>query len=60
MSSDPHSVQNHLESLKLKHSALEDKIRAEDLRPMPDTDILHRLKAEKLHLKEEIEKLVME
>ena len=56
MSSDSHSMQNHIDSLKAKHSALEHRIREEDHRPMPDADTLHRLKTEKLHLKEEIEK----
>lgn len=59
MSSDSHSLHNHIESLKTKHSALEDKIRDQDQRPMPDADVLHRLKTEKLHIKEEIEKLVV-
>jgi hypothetical protein len=51
------SVQGHIEALKTKHSHLDALITAEDLRPRPDADALHRLKVEKLHLKEELDRL---
>ncbi len=51
------SVQSRLESLKFRHAALQSRISAEDQRPKPDSEELTRLKAEKLRLKDEIERL---
>lgn len=51
------SLQSHLESLKARHAELELRIAEEDQRPRPDADVISRLKREKLHLKEEIERL---
>jgi hypothetical protein len=51
------SQQARIESLKLRHAALKAQIAAEDQRPRPDADELTRLKVEKLHVKEEIERL---
>jgi hypothetical protein len=51
------TLQSRLESLKERHAALEMRIADEDQRPMPDTETLKRLKIEKLHVKEEIERL---
>ncbi len=51
------SLQTHLENLKERHAALDARILEEDQRPRPDTDTLTRLKVEKLHVKEEIERL---
>jgi len=51
------SLQTRLESLKERHAALDARILDEDQRPRPDTDMLTRLKVEKLHVKEEIERL---
>jgi hypothetical protein len=51
------SQQARLEALKEKHTALEARILDEDQRPRPDTETLTRLKIEKLHVKEEIERL---
>ena len=51
------SLQARLESLRERHAALEDRISDEDRRPRPDSDVLTRLKIEKLHVKEEIERL---
>jgi hypothetical protein len=51
------SLQSHLESLKARHAELEARIEEEDQRPKPDADVMSRLKREKLHLKEEIERL---
>lgn len=46
-----------LDALKERHATLEQLILDEDQRPRPDSDLLARLKVEKLHLKDEIEKL---
>jgi hypothetical protein len=51
------SLQSRIESLKLRHASLEARIIDEDQRPQPDTDTLARLKVEKLHVKEEMERL---
>ncbi|WP_084149064.1 YdcH family protein [Terasakiella pusilla] len=48
------SVQDRIESLKVKHEQLEHKISAEELRPQPDDDLIHTLKRQKLKLKDEI------
>jgi hypothetical protein len=47
----------HLDSLKERHAALDARIVDEDQRPQPDPATLTRLKVEKLHIKEEIERL---
>jgi len=47
-----------LETLKERHAALEQQILDEDQRPRPDADLLARWKVEKLHLKDEMEKLL--
>ena len=44
----------HIESLRLKHSHLEDLIFEENKRPHPDDILLHELKTKKLKVKEEI------
>jgi hypothetical protein len=51
------NLQSHLDALKGRHATLESKIAAEDSRPRPDDTALMRLKVEKLHLKEEMERL---
>ena len=51
------SLQSRIESLKGRHAVLETRIADEDHRPRPDGDALQRLKVEKLHLKEEMERL---
>lgn len=51
------SMQARLESLKDRHAALEARISDEDQRPRPDSTTLNRLKLEKLHVKEEMERL---
>jgi hypothetical protein len=51
------TLQTRLDSLKERHAALELRIADEDQRPMPDSETLKRLKIEKLHVKEEIERL---
>ena len=51
------TLQTRLDSLKERHAALETRIADEDQRPKPDSEILTRLKIEKLHIKEEMERL---
>jgi hypothetical protein len=51
------SQQARLDALKERHAALEARILDEDQRPRPDTELLTRLKIEKLHVKEEMERL---
>ena len=51
------SLQSRIESLKGRHAVLETRIADEDHRPRPNSDALQRLKVEKLHLKEEMERL---
>jgi hypothetical protein len=46
-----------LSTLETRHAALERRITDEGQRPAPDTSELHRLKLEKLRLKEEMERL---
>jgi len=51
------SLQSRLTSLKDRHTSLEMRIADEDQRPRPNDSELTRLKVEKLHLKEEMERL---
>ena len=46
--------QAHVSALEAKHAGLEARIAEESQRPMPDEVELHRLKKEKLRIKEEI------
>jgi hypothetical protein len=48
------SVEDHIQSLKSKHAALEAEIEEESQRPRPDEIRLHELKREKLRIKDEI------
>ncbi|MBN9510024.1 MAG: DUF465 domain-containing protein [Alphaproteobacteria bacterium] len=51
------TLQTRLDSLRLRHAELETRLADEDSRPRPDTDVVLRLKLEKLRLKEEMERL---
>jgi hypothetical protein len=53
------NLQSRIESLKTRHADLESRIADEDHRPRPDTEVMTRLKLEKLRLKEELERLRM-
>jgi hypothetical protein len=53
----PMSYSTRLDALKQRHASLDSRIQDEDHRPRPDSDTLMRLKLEKLHLKEEMEKV---
>lgn len=48
----------HVDALASKHAALQVQIDAEERRPQPDDVTLHRLKKEKLRLKDEMLGLV--
>ena len=43
---------NHLSALRTKHAELEQKLDQEENRPSPDTNVIHNLKKQKLHLKD--------
>ena len=44
----------HVDAMASKHAALHTMIAEEEHRPHPDMDLLHRLKKEKLRLKDEL------
>jgi hypothetical protein len=51
------SLPGRIEALEARHRSLEDRIAAESHRPSPDATELARLKAEKLKLRDELERL---
>lgn len=51
------SLESRLATLRNRHAMLDEKIRVEQGRPLPDTQTLSRMKLDKLHLKEEIDRL---
>ena len=51
------SHEGRIDSLKSRHAAIDAQVEAEKLRPKPDETLLHKLKVEKLPVKEELEKL---
>jgi hypothetical protein len=53
------SLLEHVGSLRVKKSQIEDLIEQEQHRPLPDQSILTRLKREKLKIKEQINRLDM-
>ena len=48
------SHEEHLQVLKEKHAGLEELIRQEEMRPLPDTGLISQLKRQKLRLKDEM------
>ena len=48
---------SHLQSLKEKHEKLEQSIYKETTYPAQNTMLIERLKKEKLHIKEKIERI---
>lgn len=48
------AVSSHINALQSKHAGLEDRLRDEMARPVPDTATIQALKKQKLRLKEEI------
>jgi hypothetical protein len=51
------SLDERIETLKMKHHALEEAIQKESNRPRPDDLEIHRLKKQKLQIKDEIAQL---
>ena len=43
---------NHLSALRSKHAELDKKLEREENRPFPDSNVIHNLKKQKLHLKD--------
>ncbi len=43
---------SHMSALRIKHAELEDRLEREENRPLPDTNLIHSLKKQKLHLKD--------
>jgi hypothetical protein len=48
------SLQDHIGTLRARHSALESDLATEDHYPCPNEEVIGRLKREKLRLKDEI------
>lgn len=42
----------HLTALQQKHAELETQLENENNRPLPNDDLIHRLKKQKLHIKD--------
>ena len=42
----------HMTALQTKHAELDSKIESENNRPHPDEDLIHRMKKQKLHIKD--------
>ena len=51
------AVDARMHALRDKHAHLEANLKEEMMRPLPDSDELTRIKQEKLHIKEELERL---
>ncbi len=49
---------NHIESLKMKHARIDQMLREEEAHPGADDLVIHRLKTQKLGVKDEIERLL--
>jgi uncharacterized protein len=41
-----------MSALRMKHAELEIKLEREELRPLPDSKLIHTLKKQKLHIKD--------
>jgi hypothetical protein len=52
------ALEKHIESLKRKHARIDQMLREEEIRPGADHAVIHRLKSQKLGLKDEIERLL--
>lgn len=48
------SLQDRIESLKVRHAALESAIQTETRRPLPDEGQINDLKRQKLRIKDEL------
>jgi hypothetical protein len=51
------ALDSHIESLKRKHAHIDHMLHEESIRPGADETVLHRLKTQKLVIKDEIERL---
>jgi len=51
------SREEHLQVIKEKHADLDDLIRQEEMRPLPDTGLITQIKRQKLRLKDEMMEL---
>ncbi|MET0239797.1 MAG: YdcH family protein [Sphingobium sp.] len=47
----------HLSALNAKHAGLEQRLKTESARPLPDTALVATLKKQKLAIKEELQNL---
>jgi hypothetical protein len=54
---DSMALEQRIESLRKRHTEIEARIHGEESRPAPDVALVHRMKREKLILKDEIERL---
>jgi len=52
------ALEQRIQSLKKRHFEIDMKLLAEEARPAPDETLLHQLKREKLHLKDEMSRLI--
>ncbi len=52
------ALEQRIESLRRRHAFIEALLHGEQTRPAPDDVRLHQLKREKLHLKDEMSRLV--
>jgi hypothetical protein len=51
------SKSERIESLKVKHAEIDELLRREELRPHPDESMCHKLKREKLAIKDEMTRM---
>ena len=51
------ALSSHIEELQKKHQQLATAVEAEQRKPAPDSLMLAQMKKQKLHLKQEIERL---
>lgn len=51
------SKSDRIESLRRKHREIEEALHREETRPHPDDAMCHKLKREKLAIKDEMEKM---
>jgi hypothetical protein len=42
----------HMSALQMKHAELESQLETENARPLPDDDLIHRIKKQKLQIKD--------
>jgi len=54
------ALENRIDSLKKQHARLDQLLHAEEIRPCADDMVVHRLKSQKLALKDQIEQLLHE